>query len=335
MKHGNISVFVPHNGCPHQCSFCNQKSITGVQYQPTPEDVDNAVYTALAFQKKYDYEIAFFGGSFTAINREYMLSLLNAAYKYVKSGDVRGIRLSTRPDAIDREVLVILKSYGVTSIELGAQSMCDEVLSANLRGHTSDDVANSSRLIKEYGFSLGLQMMTGLYKSSYDRDVYTAKRIIELAPETVRVYPTITLGGTMLGDLYLKGEYIPQTLDESVDLCALLLKMFWKNNIEVIRLGLHYSEDLKKGMLFNNYHPAFKELCESKIFIDEFRKQFGIDENACFNESVNVTVSINPKSVSKFVGQGRENIKRLALQGINVNIVQDNDIALYGLKIVG
>ncbi|MEE3450277.1 MAG: radical SAM protein [Acutalibacteraceae bacterium] len=335
MKHGNISVFVPHNGCPHQCSFCNQKSITGVQYQPTPEDVDNAVYTALAFQKKYDYEIAFFGGSFTAINREYMLSLLNAAYKYVKSGDVRGIRLSTRPDAIDREVLDILKSYGVTSIELGAQSMCDEVLSANLRGHTSDDVANSSRLIKEYGFSLGLQMMTGLYKSSYDRDVYTAKRIIELAPETVRVYPTITLGGTMLGDLYLKGEYIPQTLDESVDLCALLLKMFWKNNIEVIRLGLHYSEDLKKGMLFNNYHPAFKELCESKIFIDEFRKQFGIDENACFNESVNVTVSINPKSVSKFVGQGRENIKRLALQGINVNIVQDNDIALYGLKIVG
>lgn len=335
MKHGNISVFVPHNGCPHQCSFCNQKSITGVQYQPTPEDVDNAVYTALAFQKKYDYEIAFFGGSFTAINREYMLSLLNAAYKYVKSGDVRGIRLSTRPDAIDREVLDILKSYGVTSIELGAQSMCDEVLSANLRGHTSDDVANSSRLIKEYGFSLGLQMMTGLYKSNYDRDVYTAKRIIELAPETVRVYPTITLGGTMLGDLYLKGEYIPQTLDESVDLCALLLKMFWKNNIEVIRLGLHYSEDLKKGMLFNNYHPAFKELCESKIFIDEFRKQFGIDENACFNESVNVTVSINPKSVSKFVGQGRENIKRLALQGINVNIVQDNDIALYGLKIVG
>ena len=335
MKHGNISVFVPHNGCPHQCSFCNQKSITGVQYQPTPEDVDNAVYTALAFQKKYDYEIAFFGGSFTAINREYMLSLLNAAYKYVKSGDVRGIRLSTRPDAIDREVLDILKSYGVTSIELGAQSMCDEVLSANLRGHTSDDVANSSRLIKEYGFSLGLQMMTGLYKSSYDRDVYTAKRIIELAPETVRVYPTITLGGTMLGDLYLKGEYIPQTLDESVDLCALLLKMFWKNNIEVIRLGLHYSEDLNKGMLFNNYHPAFKELCESKIFIDEFRKQFGIDENACFNESVNVTVSINPKSVSKFVGQGRENIKRLALQGINVNIVQDNDIALYGLKIVG
>ncbi|MBQ2604626.1 MAG: radical SAM protein [Clostridia bacterium] len=330
-----MSVFVPHNGCPHQCSFCNQKSITGVQYQPTPEDVDNAVYTALAFQKKYDYEIAFFGGSFTAINREYMLSLLNAAYKYVKSGDVRGIRLSTRPDAIDREVLDILKSYGVTSIELGAQSMCDEVLSANLRGHTSDDVANSSRLIKEYGFSLGLQMMTGLYKSSYDRDVYTAKRIIELAPETVRVYPTITLGGTMLGDLYLKGEYIPQTLDESVDLCALLLKMFWKNNIEVIRLGLHYSEDLKKGMLFNNYHPAFKELCESKIFIDEFRKQFGIDENACFNESVNVTVSINPKSVSKFVGQGRENIKRLALQGINVNIVQDNDIALYGLKIVG
>jgi len=332
MKHGNISVFVPHNGCPHQCSFCNQKSITGVQYQPTPEDVDNAVSTALAFLKKYEYEIAFFGGSFTAINREYMISLLNAAYKYIKSGDVCGIRLSTRPDCIDREVLSILKSYGVTSIELGAQSMCDEVLISNLRGHTSTDVENASRLIKEFGFSLGLQMMTGLYKSSRDRDIYTAEKIIGLAPDTVRVYPTITLGGTMLGDLYLKGEYIPQTLEESVDLCALLLKMFWKNNIEVIRLGLHYSDDLKKGMLFDNYHPAFRELCESRIFLDEFRKQLGIDENTCFKDRVNYTVYINPKSVSKFVGQGRENIKRLEQQGINIKIAQDESISFYGIK---
>lgn len=334
MKHGNISVFVPHNGCPHQCSFCNQKSITGVQYQPTPEDVDKAVLTALAYPKKYEYEIAFFGGSFTAINKDYMISLLKAAYKYVISGDVCGIRLSTRPDCIDKEVLDILKSYGVTSIELGAQSMCDEVLIANLRGHTSTDVENASRLIKEYGFSLGLQMMTGLYKSSVDRDIYTARKIIGLAPDTVRIYPTITLGGTMLGDLYLKGEYIPQTLNESVDLCAFLLKMFWKNNIEVIRLGLHYSDELKKGMLFDNYHPAFKELCESRIFLDELRKQLGIDENTCFKEKVNYTVCVNPKSVSKLVGQGRDNIKQLEMQGVNIKVIQNESIPLYGIKVL-
>ena len=327
MKHGNIAIFVPHNGCPHQCSFCNQRSITGVQYQPTENDIEKAVHDALDSPKKYDYEIAFFGGSFTAIDREYMISL---AYKYVENKSVSGIRLSTRPDAIDEEVLNILKSYGVTAVELGAQSMCDDVLKVNLRGHTSDDVKNASRLIKSYGFSLGLQMMTGLYGSDSEKDIFTAKEIISLEPDTVRIYPTVTLKGTMLGDLYESGEFKPAGLDESVNLCALLLKMFSENNIEVIRLGLHYSDELEKGMLFDNYHPAFKELCESKIMLDEFLRIAG-ERN--FRKGSILKVRVNPSGVSKFVGQKRSNILKIKNMGFDVRIVQDAAVSGYEIVV--
>ncbi|MBQ3903792.1 MAG: radical SAM protein, partial [Eubacterium sp.] len=208
MKKGNISIFVPHNGCPQQCSFCNQKTITGQAYQPTAKDVDEAVQKALR-KKGYKFEIAFFGGSFTAIDRAYMTELLDAAEPYVKSGAVSGIRISTRPDYIDDEILTLLKSKGVTAIELGAQSMDDEVLSANLRGHTAADVVNASKLIKSYGFELGLQMMTGLYLDTDEKDIETARKIIELKPETVRIYPTVVLKGTYLEELYDGKAYRP------------------------------------------------------------------------------------------------------------------------------
>ena len=232
MKKGNISIFVPHLGCPCQCSFCNQKTITGQANQPTPQDVDKAVKTALK-SKGFDYEIAFFGGSFTAIDREYMISLLKAANKYIKSNEVKGIRISTRPDCIDEEILDLLKEYGVTSIELGAQSMDDEVLLANRRGHTAKDVENASELIKSYGFELGLQMMTGLYKDSEEKAIKTAEKIIALSPQTVRIYPTVVLKGTYLADLYLSGEYKPLNADESAQLCAKLVLLFEKNNIKI------------------------------------------------------------------------------------------------------
>ena len=195
MRKTNISIFVPHIGCPQKCSFCNQNTITGQAKPATAEDVVKAVETAIDNNKdgKFKYEIAFFGGSFTAVDRDYMISLLEAAQPYLKSGDVDGIRISTRPDFIDKDVLSILSKYGVTAIELGAQSMNDKVLKANLRGHTSEDVKNACALIKKSGFELGLQMMTDLYTSTRGIDFATAREFAKLKPKTVRIYPTVVL----------------------------------------------------------------------------------------------------------------------------------------------
>ena len=218
-------------------------------------------------ERSYVTEIAFFGGSFTAIDRDYMLSLLDATKPYIDR--FYGIRISTRPDCIDKEVLDILKSYKVTAIELGAQSMDDNVLLMNERGHSSDDVRRAAELIKSYGIELGLQMMTGLYGSCDDLDRYTAEEFIKLSPDTVRIYPTIVMKGTRLGELYEAGEYCPQTRDEAVEFCSELLLMFEDGaGIPVIRMGLHDSESLRRDMLDGPHHPAFRELCESRILFE-------------------------------------------------------------------
>ena len=329
MKHSNISIFVPHNGCPNACTFCNQREITGQSYQPTPQDVINAVNIARQYSDTKNTEIAFFGGSFTAIPRDYMLSLLKAAYPFVKSGEFYGIRLSTRPDCINEEILDILKNHGVTAIELGTQSMCDDVLTANKRGHSSADSVNSSLLIKQYGFSLGLQLMTGLYKSSDAKDIYTAHKIADLQPDTVRIYPTIVMRGTELAELYQNGLYTPQTLETAVPLCAELLQFFEEKHINVIRLGLHDSDSLKQNMLAGAYHPAFRELCESEILFTNtlsLLKSHGISGGT-------VEFSVNPKSVSRFVGQKKCNLQKFTDMGITPVIRQNNNLSKYECEI--
>lgn len=322
MKKGNISIFVPHQGCPCQCSFCNQKTITGQSKAPTAEDVINAVKTALK-KKNFEYEIAFFGGSFTAIEREYMISLLGAAAPYVENGSVKGIRVSTRPDCIDSEILDILKKYGVTSIELGAQSMDDKVLLANRRGHTAEDVVNASKLIKSYGFELGLQMMTGLYMDTSEKAVETAQKIIDLKPDTVRIYPTVVLKGTYLAELYLKEEYKPLNADDSAELCARLVPMFEKAGIKIIRLGLHSSEDIKKNMLAGGFHDSFGELVKSRMLVE---KIFALAPG-------DYQVFVNPRSLSKLKGNNKSNIYLLMERGYNVKIITDNGMAIDELRI--
>lgn len=322
MKKGNISIFVPHQGCPCACSFCNQKTITGQNELPTADDVRNAVDTALR-KKEYEYEIAFFGGSFTAIDRAYMLELLESAYPYVKNGQVKGIRISTRPDCIDHEVLDILKKYGVTSIELGAQSMDDEVLEANRRGHTAQDICNASELIKEYGFELGLQMMTGLYKDTAEKSIETAKKIIELAPSTVRIYPTVVLKGTYLAELYLKEEYTPLNADDSAELCAILVPMFENAGIKIIRLGLHSSRDIKENMLAGGFHDSFGELVKSRIMVNKILELPPADYQ----------VYVNPRSVSKLKGNKKSNIYLLIERGYNIKIITDNGLDVDELRI--
>lgn len=254
-----------------------------------------------------------------------MISLLEAAKPFINA--FYGIRISTRPDCIDDEVLQILKSYGVTSIELGAQSMDNAVLSANKRGHTSYDVETAAKKIREYGFSLGLQMMTGLYKSTYEIDVYTAEKFIQMQPDTVRIYPTVIMKNTDLADYYIKKDYIPYSLEKSVNLCAKLITMFEKANINIIRLGLHYSDSLVKNSYGNNYHPAFKELCESKIFFEKF---ISISER--FKDK-NITVCINQKSISKFLGQKKSNLNTFNKMGYKLNIEYDNTLGKYDLYI--
>lgn len=318
MSHANISVFVPHLGCPNRCSFCDQNIITGTVKLPNGEDIENAVNTAKLSSNfdPHNTELAFFGGSFTAIDREYMLELLESAYELVKNGDISGIRISTRPDCIDDEVLSVLKQYGVTAIELGAQSMWDEVLEANNRGHNATDVKVASKLIKSYGFQLGLQMMTGLYKSTYEIDKFTAEEIVKLQPDTVRIYPTIILSGTQLENLVKSGEYIPPILEDTVQLCAELLDLFELHGIKVIRTGLHTIEQSR--YVAGPWHPAFRELCDSKRYYNKIIK--------LLPQKGEYILHVNPKEISKVTGNKKANILNLEELGYKVSVKGDDSL---------
>ncbi len=325
MKHSNISIFVPHVGCPCRCSFCNQNHITSQNSLPTAVDIENAVCVATK-SKNYDSkttQIAFFGGSFTAIGRDLMISYLQTAYKFVEKGDVCGIRVSTRPDAIDEEVLSILKKYGVQSIELGAQSMCDDVLLANKRGHTANDVKIASNLIKSYGFELGLQMMTGLYKSDFLKDLHAAQEIINLKPDTVRIYPTVVIKNTLLEKLYLNNEYKPLTVEQACTKGAKLLNLFYENGIDVIRFGLHTVE--KDSFVAGPFHPALSEIASSYLYRDLIEQK--IKTKGFF------TVFVNPKELSKVIGQKKSNINYFQEKGIILDIKPDKDVNKFKIKL--
>lgn len=290
-------------------------------YQPNANDVKYTIEKSINSLKENSVNagIAFFGGSFTAIKREYMLSLLEATKPYINS--FKGIRVSTRPDYIDEEVLLLLKDYKVTAIELGAQSMCDEVLSYNDRGHSAQSVIRASQLIKKHGFSLGLQMMTGLYKSTIDKDMETAKAFVDIKPDTVRIYPTVIMKNTKLETLYNDGVYIPYSFDDTVSLCADLLRLFESNSISVIRLGLHHSDTLQKDMIAGAYHPAFRELCESKIMLDKVIQLLNNkDKNLVYE------LMVAPSCVSKLIGNNKSNIKRLNDLGYNIKIIQETSV---------
>ncbi len=325
ITHSNISIFVPHIGCANMCSFCNQRHITGKNSAPKKQDVIDAVNIA-SKSKNYNpqnTEIAFFGGSFTAINRNYMLRLLKTAYQFVEKGIVSGIRISTRPDAIDDEILLLLKQYGVTSIELGAQSLNDDVLKLNNRGHSAQDVINSSKLIKEYGFSLGIQMMTGLYGDCDEYAINTAQEIIKLNPDTVRIYPTLVLKNTDLAALYIDKRYQPQNIDEAVSLCSKLLMMFNDANIKVIRLGLHSIEN--DSFIAGPWHPAFSELCASHILLNKAK--------ALLTENGSYTLYVNSKSISKMIGQQKHNINTLKNLGFDCIVKSDSLLDKYEIKV--
>lgn len=264
-------------------------------------------------------EIAFFGGSFTAIDRCYMTDLLRVAHDACERYGFAGIRCSTRPDAIDRERLTLLKAYGVTAIELGAQSMDDGVLSMNRRGHTAQDVCRASALIHAYSFELGLQMMTGLPGDSDEKAVATAKALLALMPDTMRIYPTIVLENTQLCDWYRAGRYVSQTLEDAVSLCAKLIPMIEKQGVRLIRVGLHASEELENRVA-GPYHPAFMELCRSRIFLTQLMaalRERGVRK---------AVVEVNPRMLSTAIGQKRQNLVALLAAGFSVQIRPAADV---------
>lgn len=334
--HSNISIFVPHVGCPHKCAFCDQNAITGRQDIPRGEDVERACAQALGrVDDPADTEIAFFGGSFTAIPRSYMLELLSAAQGYVGEGKFAGIRISTRPDCIDEEVLDILKSRGVTAIELGAQSMSDKVLAANERGHSAEDVRRASRLIREFGFELGLQMMVGLYRSDEEDEELTVNSILELAPDTARIYPVVILENTRLAELYRGGEYKPFSFDRAVELSADALLRFHRAGIRVIKCGLHASEVVERDMAGGFYHPAFRELCEGLIYRRAMEKELAAaKERGALSDDGRVTFAADPSCISKAVGQKRANKEYFRKMGIDIKLVGDRSVPVYEVRAV-
>lgn len=308
IRHATIPIFVPYMGCPQRCSFCDQHTISGAERVPTPEEVGKICQEGLdSLPRKYPKaEIAFFGGSFTAIPRETMLELLKAAQPFRGHPAFGGIRVSTRPDAIDREILGVLWENGVRAIELGAQSMDDEVLHANERGHTAEQVTEAAVLIRQKGFELGLQMMTGLYKSSPEKDWETGERLAALEPDTMRIYPTVVLPGTGLARLMEQGHYIPPDLEETVKICAKLLALFEERNIRVIRLGLPASEELCRRALGGCFHPALGELCRSRLMFDRITQKLeGVPVDAA------PVVLVSSEKLSQAIGQGRGNLRKL------------------------
>lgn len=322
MSHSNISVFVPHAGCPHKCSFCDQKSISGKSNAPHADEVKKICSEALSYIKeKENCEIAFFGGSFTAIPEKYMTELLESAYEFTGKGKFKGIRISTRPDCIDERILLVLKKYNVTSIELGCQSMDEEVLMLNHRGHDAECVRKSCELIRSFGFELGLQMMTGLYGSTPEKDMFTADEIIKLKPDTVRIYPVVILKNTELGDLYSEGVYKTYDLEKMIFLCSEYMRKFTENNIRIIKCGLHASEMVESEMLGGYYHPAFRELCESEMFKKRLEQKLSEKSGSTFD------VHVNSRYLSKAKGQKLSNIKYFSAKGISIRIISDDSIS--------
>jgi histone acetyltransferase (RNA polymerase elongator complex component) len=312
------------------CSFCNQHTISGAQTLPHAKDVKEVCEKALREVKEPENtEIAFFGGSFTAVPADYRRELLQAAADYVGREKFAGIRISTRPDCIDEDILRELKSYRVTAIELGAQSLSDEVLIANERGHSAEAVVRASELIKDFGFELGLQMMTGLYKSSRERDLETFEKILSLRPATLRIYPVVILKGTRLAELYEAGKYCPPAFEEMTELCGDLLYKAHRAGVRVIKCGLHASEFVEKDRVGGYYHPAFRELCENRIYrklTDQLLRENNIERGR-------IEICVSPGAVSKAAGQKRSNTEYFEKMGIRIKFKPCRDVGLYELRL--
>lgn len=335
MRHINIPVFIPHLGCPNDCVFCNQRTISGhCDYEK--EKVRTEIEHALAtIDEKANTQIAFFGGSFTGIDREEMIYLLSVAKEYIDKGAVSSIRLSTRPDYIDKEILCILRDYGVKSIELGIQSMSDKVLSASKRGHTAKESFDAMKLIVENGFELIGQMMIGLPGSSEEDEIYTAQAICKSGAVGARIYPTVVFENTELCNMARRGVYSPLTLDDAVRRSKSAKSIFVKNGVEVIRVGLQSSENLALSdkVYAGDYHSAVGEMVDSLLYYDIIKKYIQENELAEKIHGQDIKIYVAPGEVSKVSGHNKTNKHRLQDEYYvkNIKVIEKNNILRYNI----
>lgn len=320
-----IPIFVPHLGCPNDCIFCNQKSISGQKSNMTKEKAKEIIenYLQSIDKENAQIEIAFFGGSFTAIEVKRQEELLEVASEFVKNGEVESIRISTRPDAIDKETLKRLKKYKVKTIELGVQTSNDYILKRINRGHTFEDVKKSARLIRWYGFRLGVQMMVGLPESTTIDEINTAKELIKLKPKMVRIYPVLVIKNTPLEKELKEEKYKPLTVVQAVEACKEIVRLFHAKNIDIIRIGLQPTEEIsapgteKSEVVAGPYHPAFRQLVESAMWYDAI-----VGKIKKLNVKVKeVQVTVNPIDANNVIGHKKSNV-------INLKDTYDVDLIL-------
>ena len=326
-----IPIFVPHLGCPNDCVFCNQKSISGQQKMITKEDIIKTInfYLENIKDKEAKKEVAFFGGSFTGIDVDKQEEFLQTAYKFIKDGKIDSIRVSTRPDYINKDILKRLKKYKVRTIELGVQSANDYILKQSHRGHTFEDVKKASKLIRWYGFNLGHQMMVGLPESTRIDEINTAKELIKLKPKMVRIYPVLVIKNTRLEKEFLDEKYTPLTVIQAVETFKELMSMFNQKGIEVIRVGLQNTDEITdpniegSEVVAGPYHPAFRQLVESGLWYDTILakiKQLNVKVKK-------VQVTVNPQDANNVIGHKRENVEKLKeLYTLDLIVKQDADI---------
>lgn len=307
-----IPIFLPNLGCPHQCAFCNQTSITGV----TPDTISTETLCSLINEfleykktQRRSVQVSFYGGNFLGLKKEYIRILLDETTKFVKNKRINSIRFSTRPDTISDKQLDIIKGYPVSTIEIGVQSMDNQVLAMAKRGHTALETEKAAALLKERNYDVGMQMMVGLPGDDETKSLFTAQRIASFSPDFVRIYPTVVLAHSRLAVWYRNGEYTPWSLSRCVALVKNLYLFFKSKKIPVIRMGLQASEDLAKDttILAGPYHPAFGHMVHSKIFLDMATSIMGAGKGSCDK----ITIKVHPRSISKMRGLKNKNLEIL------------------------
>lgn len=326
-----IPIFVPHLGCPNDCIFCNQKSISGQKENMTKEKAKKIIedYLENIKEEEAQIEIAFYGGSFTAIEEKLQEELLQTAYSYIEEGRIESIRISTRPDSITKEILKKLKKYKVKTIELGVQSANDYILKKANRGHTFLDVKKASKMIRWNGFKLGHQMMVGLPESTKIDEINTAKALIKLKPKMVRIYPVLIIKNTKLEKEYQQGKYEPLPLVQAVETCKELVRMFADKKIDIIRVGLQNTEEIdepqnqESEVVAGPYHPAFRQLVESSLWYDAI-----VGKIKKLNVKVReVEVTVNPVDANHVIGHKKENVMKLKdIYDVDLILKQDESI---------